>query len=101
MLRSRQKKPARSPAMLLVPLFALDSLLSRVRNGELQARTNQIGIRNLVSVSGVNLLPLARVAVELLGDLAEVVALLDGVGRRPGRSRRRSPGVDVGEVRRS
>src|SRR5438445_7282401 len=67
-------------------------------NGELQARMNQIGIRNLVRVGRVDLLPLSGVAVELPGDLDEAIAFLDGVRLRPAGNGRRSTGLDVGEI---
>ena len=59
---------------------------------------NQVGIRNFVGVGRMNLFPFAGVTVELLGNLAQTIALLDGVRYpRAGRSRRTSAS-DIGEV---
>src|SRR6476659_538641 len=70
-----------------VPIMGRISSLC-VGDGELQSGMDQVWIWNLVGVGGVNLLPLAGIAVELLGDLAQVVAALYGVGRSPCRGGR-------------
>src|SRR5258705_11823110 len=57
----------------------VNSLLS-LRNGELQTGVDQVRIRNLVGVGSVDFFPLGGIAVEMLGDLAEVVPRLDHVG---------------------
>jgi len=42
---------------------------------------DQVRVGNLVAVGGVDFFPLRGIAVEVLGDLAQIVARLDDVGK--------------------
>src|SRR6185369_1691011 len=70
-------------------------------NSELQAGMDQVRIGNLVGVGGVDFFPLARIAVEVLGDLAQTVARLDDITGSAARSRRGASARHVGKVGRA
>src|SRR5688500_19459597 len=73
---------------------------SGVGNREFLAGVDEIGILDLVTVGFVDALPLARVTVDTLRDLAQRVAALDRVHltRAAGGRRRRCSAVAVREV---
>src|SRR4026208_399930 len=89
MQRWRPSEAGLSGNSVRVLSFALspDSWLC-VGNGELLTRIDQVGIRDFVAVRHVNFFPLAGIAVDLLGDLAQAVAFLDGIAFSASQSRR-------------
>src|SRR4051794_15537544 len=88
-----------APATATARIVGLMVVASGVGNCQLQSGVDQVRVGNLVGVCGVDLLPLRGIAVELFGDLAEVVAFLDRVRLVAGGRSRRMTGAHVGEVR--
>src|SRR6266576_843816 len=91
---NRSSALAKAPTRVIVRVIGFISSLG-VGNRELQTGMDEIRVRNLVAVGGVNFFPFAWIAVELLSDLAQVVASSDDVGLPSGRGSRRATGCHV------
>src|ERR1051325_8865393 len=98
---SATKKSSELASAAARVLVRIEGWPSGRRNCELQSGVNEIRIGNLVRIRCVDLLPLSRIAVKVLGDFAEAIASFYSVRLAAGRSRSRAAGVDVGEVART
>src|SRR5215210_309822 len=82
----------RSRALATVAARLVVRIVSGLRlcvgDSELETRMDQVRIRDSVAVRHVNCFPFAGIAVDLLGDLAQAIALLDGIGLPAAQGRR-------------